>query len=144
MVATRARSGAMRYTAASSRAVPTPCSTLGSTIGGSAPSTCPSSTGLSLQAQPAPWLYSVNRIGGTWFIGAKYPRPSPPSSPLGGEGALLADRRQLQPSLDGRLARGVVGQVGGLLLDPLCLRVDLAQHLRLAQGRPRPTRQPIL
>src|SRR2546430_15907119 len=63
MVATRARSGAMRYTAASSRAVPAPCSTLGSTIGGSAPSTCPSSTGLSLQAQPAPWLYSVNRSG---------------------------------------------------------------------------------
>src|ERR1700687_4686186 len=60
--ATRALWGGIRYTAASSRdddAV----STLGSTIGGSAPSTCPSSTGLSLQAQPAPWLYSVKRSG---------------------------------------------------------------------------------
>src|SRR5438105_6962713 len=65
MVATRARSGAMRYTAASSRAVPTPCSTLGSTIGGRAPSTCPSSTGLSLQAEPAPWLYWVSLSGET-------------------------------------------------------------------------------
>src|SRR5260370_27947770 len=61
-VATRARSGAIRYTAASSRD-DADVSTLGSTIGGRAPSTCPSSTGLSLQAQPAPWLYSVNRKG---------------------------------------------------------------------------------
>src|SRR5260370_40890288 len=61
-VATRARSGAIRYTAASSRD-DAAVSTLGSTIGGRAPSTCPSSTGLSLQAQPAPWLYSVNRKG---------------------------------------------------------------------------------
>src|SRR5229473_2515130 len=68
-VATKARSGAMRYTAASSRD-DAAVSTLGSTIGGRAPSTCPSSTGLSLQAQPAPWLYSVNRSGES--IGAKY------------------------------------------------------------------------
>src|SRR5256885_3318164 len=97
MVATRARSGAMRYTAASSRAGPAPCSPLGSTIGGSAPSTCPSSTGLSLQAQPAPWLYSVNRSGESCSICcAKYRvclihaptrRLSPPTSPArrGGE-----------------------------------------------------------
>src|SRR5437763_1847404 len=68
-VATSARLGAMRYTAASSRDAAA-VSTLGSTIRGRAPITCPSSTGLSLQAQPAPWLYSVNRIGDT--IGDKY------------------------------------------------------------------------
>src|SRR5438128_2426534 len=65
-VATSARSGAMRYTAASSRDAAA-VSTLGSTIRGRAPITCPSSTGLSLQAQPAPWLYSVNRRGDTSF-----------------------------------------------------------------------------
>src|SRR5256885_5091909 len=70
-VATRARSGAMRYTAASSRAA-APCSTLGSTIGGSAERTCPSSTGLSLQAQPAPWLYSVKRSGETSIGAPRY------------------------------------------------------------------------
>src|SRR6185503_3310726 len=61
-VATSARSGAIRYTAASSRSAAA-ASTLGSTIGGRAPRTCPSSRGLSLQAQPAPWLYSVNLSG---------------------------------------------------------------------------------
>src|SRR5258708_35146579 len=60
-VATNARSGAIRNTAASSP-VPAPTSTRGSVSGGSAWSTCPSSTGLSLQAQPAPWLYSVSLI----------------------------------------------------------------------------------
>src|SRR5690349_21424634 len=74
IVATRARLGAMRYTAASSRAA-SPCSTFGSTIGGSAPSTCPSSTGLSLQAQPAPWLYSVNRSGETSCMCSLVSRP---------------------------------------------------------------------
>src|SRR5260370_2672259 len=67
-VGTRQRLGGIRWTAASSGpAVAT--STLGSTIGGSAPSTCPSSTGLSLQAQPAPWLDAVNRSGETGSIG---------------------------------------------------------------------------
>src|SRR5579872_6645491 len=70
-VATSARSGAMRYTAASSRSA-VPIITLGSTIGGSAERTCPSSTGLSLQAQPAPWLYSVNRIGETSIAASRY------------------------------------------------------------------------
>src|SRR5438552_938103 len=37
-------------------------------IGGSAPRICPSSMGLSLQAQPAPWLYSVSRISETLSI----------------------------------------------------------------------------
>src|SRR5713226_10047569 len=87
-VATRARLGAMRYTAASSRA-DAPYSTLGQTIGGSAPSTCPSSTGLSLQAQPAPWLYSVNRSGemgsmSVLSIGRGNAAPHP-ASPHGGE-----------------------------------------------------------
>src|SRR5579859_1816576 len=71
MVATRARSGAIRYTAASSRDA-VPSSTFGSTIGGSAERTCPSSTGLSLQAQPAPWLYSVNRSGETSTGASRY------------------------------------------------------------------------
>src|SRR5258708_18297666 len=42
--------------------------TLGSAMAGRAPSTRPSSIGLSLQAQPAPWLYSVSRSGETSFI----------------------------------------------------------------------------
>src|SRR4029077_16423698 len=90
-VATRARSGAIRQTAASSRA-DAAVSTLGSTIGGRAPSTCPSSTGLSLQAQPAPWLYSVNRRGESiatkyqprYLIAASYTHSAPTSSALTG------------------------------------------------------------
>src|SRR5262245_37021329 len=58
-VETSARSSEIRQTAASSPVV-APTSTLGSESAGSAPSTCPSSAGLSLQAQPAPWLYSVS------------------------------------------------------------------------------------
>src|SRR5712691_3880906 len=42
--------------------------TLGSAIAGRAPSTRPSSIGLSLHAQPAPWLYSVSRSGESSFI----------------------------------------------------------------------------
>src|SRR5215472_5110185 len=58
-VETSARSSAIRKTAASSPVV-APTRTLGSSRAGSAPRTCPSSTGLSLQAQPAPWLYWVS------------------------------------------------------------------------------------
>jgi aromatic ring-opening dioxygenase LigB subunit len=76
-VATSARSGAIRYTAASSRDA-VPRITLGSTIGGSAERTWPSSTGLSLQAQPAPWLYSVNRSGETFIGPSPYPRRQAP------------------------------------------------------------------
>src|SRR5260370_35919578 len=95
-VGTRQRLGGIRWTAASSGpAVAT--STLGSTIGGSAPSTCPSSTGLSLQAQPAPWLYSVKRSGETGSIGVlsivrgNFASPSGPSGhlPINGEESCL-------------------------------------------------------
>src|SRR5882672_6864950 len=54
-----------------------PIITLGSMIGGSAPSTCPSSIGLSLQAHPAPWLYSVKRIGAAFSIGLSMVVPVP-------------------------------------------------------------------
>src|SRR4029077_5931602 len=60
-----------------------PTITLGSMIGGSAPSTWPSSTGLSLQAQPAPWLYSVRRTGAALSIGLSMVVPVP------GPGALV-------------------------------------------------------
>src|SRR5258706_13713135 len=72
--------------------------TFGSAIAGSAPSTRPSSIGLSLQAQPAPWLYSVSRSGESSFIAClvwpcKSPRPlrpaSPSTSPASGEDNLL-------------------------------------------------------
>src|SRR2546430_5734508 len=70
-------------------------------MGCSAQSTCTSSTGLSLQAHPAPWLYSVNRSGESCSICcAKYRvclihaptrRLSPPTSPArrGGGGVPL-------------------------------------------------------
>src|SRR5436190_38831 len=58
-VDTSARSSVSRNTAASSPVV-APTSTRGSSSAGRAPRTCPSSTGLSLQPQPAPWLYSVS------------------------------------------------------------------------------------
>src|SRR5256885_3401557 len=153
-VATRARSGAMRYTAASSRE-PVPINTLLSTIGGRAPSTCPSSTGLSLQAQPAPWLYSVNRSGESCSIGAKYRyclryariRPgrcaAGPPSPASGEGK-LADRGQLQPSLHRCFERRVLRQVWVLLHYPLRLGADLAQQLGLQQRVHRHIGHPML
>src|SRR2546430_931002 len=69
-------------------------------MGCSAQSTCTSSTGLSLQAHPAPWLYSVNRSGESCSICcAKYRvclihaptrRLSPPTSPARRGGGVVA------------------------------------------------------
>src|SRR5438105_11166877 len=99
-VATSARSPSIWNTAASSRrSVPT--RTRGSVSGGSASRTCPSSTGLSLQAQPAPWLYSVRRSCPNCSMGVIL-APTPPS----------ADRGDLQAPLDSSLEKGVARELG--------------------------------